>query len=143
LVVQRRVYGPFYDEDDPRFWSGLVVAVWQDGKIVRVQRESLPDASYVQGRLSQGELAAVLQAIADSNLAAPCVDYLIIDAPFLEMSLRLDYGLRERFDIVLGGGVTGLTELVNLLESTELEDQEPFEASWTVRYAELPESWFE
>ena len=95
--------GPLRDTLAP---SGFVVAVWQDGRVVRAKDPQQLGWEYVEGRLRNDDLPELVRLIQQVVSAPARQHQLVVDAPFQEVCIRTAEG-RTRF----ADSVAGLSQL--------------------------------
>lgn len=82
--------------EDQRYRSGLIVAVWSDGRILRAESERAVGVTYVEGKLTQEQLRQAIKRIRGSRgICAPQVP-LTLDAPYETIILRTKTGCMKR-----------------------------------------------
>jgi len=73
---------PAYPGPGQEMICGLIAAVWQDGRIVRVESEKTIGRAYIEGKLTDEQLVQTIHVIETSGvLRNSPPTYLIVDAP--------------------------------------------------------------
>ncbi len=75
--------------------SGIVLEVWQDGRVVRVADADKPGQSYITGDLSQLDRATLESLLANCTTRTADEDQLALDAPFRKMVVTSAHGRSE------------------------------------------------
>lgn len=82
--------------------SGFVVAVWQDGRMVRAKDPEQLGWEYVEGRLRSDDLPELVRLV-QAAVSSPASQHMVVvDAPFQEVCIRTAGG-RTRFGESLAG----------------------------------------
>jgi len=91
LFIYRTSGYPALNQKPP---CGLVIAIWQDGKIVRAKSAAKVGRPHLEGKLTTEQLRRLLVIIEQSGaLSCRAKQYVIIDGSNEELTLRLSNGL--------------------------------------------------
>ena len=125
-----------------RSLSGPIVGVWADGRIVRVEPEGTIGTSYLEGKLTEGQLERLLRFVASNKgLLELEGGHIILDSAFERLLIRL-----KDHRIIYGEAVRGwfrhnrdMANLRKYLMSIEIAEPRPSEPPWTYP----PHDWYE
>ena len=132
---------PKYPVPGEQMVSGLVVAIWQDGRVVRAKSEAQVGCSYVQGTLTEAQLADTIAIIEKSGILKDTAEsFVTMDAGYESIIIRtsgqiITWAESPSFEKSDRPGAKELREyLINATPCTVT----PVEG-----YCEYPERWFE
>lgn len=132
----------------PKPVSGIMVAVWPDGKIVRATSESATGREYVGARLSSDQMTALRREIAQSGILSDNgVGMLVLDAASETLLLRWGKTVKSwshspGFEGTGNSNCTNprITAMKRYLMSLALDHALPEPAG---AYADYPHAWYE
>lgn len=129
-----------YPAYSPEPVSGLLVAVWKDGWVVRVSAEDEVGESYVEGRITPEQIASVVDMLEETELMREQDDMLIVDAGSVHVYVRLPDRIVERAESVPHKRASPIAQLRSFLLSASLRETKPITGRWQV--LDLPKEWF-
>lgn len=121
--------------------SGILVAFWGDGRVVRVAPDSQVSKRYVQGIVSETEINKVLSLVEKSGLLGGEEGKIIaVDAASDRLVVRFSDGVRVWAHCPGRGELKGIADITEYLMSLTLSDEHILEGT---PYSGYPHEWYE
>lgn len=140
LVVHRY---PGYVGPRSATGSGLIAAVWRNGRIVRASTEDDIGQVYMEGRLATEKLDGLVSYLnASGVMTEPEEDtLLVLDAASDHVYVHLPHRILHAAESLPRKGETAIRDLEFVLLDMEIEEAKPATGRWVRPH--LPREWFE
>jgi hypothetical protein len=120
--------------------AGVLVALWSDGRLVRVASGSQAGQEYIQGRVGETEVQAVRSLIASSGLLeSKQGEYVTVDASSDRLVVRLPDGVHVWAHSPGFHEVPAIVRITDYLLKVELSKESKMESEALAGY---PREWY-
>lgn len=130
---------PAYPAPDSQVDAGLLAAVWRDGRVVRARSESDIGRVYVEGLLSEKQLAETRRFLAENIpvLRREQADTVPDDAGFDTFYVRSDRDVEKWSFVRIQGTHRTIDQVRAHLLSLDFAQERPIDIDWK----SIPEQW--